>query len=49
MRGLQARLDDVGLDSLVATTASNTLYLTGIENPSLEIFPHSAQAYVVIT
>lgn len=46
---LKARLDEDGLDGLVATTASNNLYLTGIENTSLELFPHTAQAYTVIT
>lgn len=46
---LQAKLDEEGLDGLVATTYENLIYLTGVESVGLAMFPHSAQAYVVIT
>jgi Xaa-Pro aminopeptidase len=46
---LGARMDELGLDGLVATTAENVYYLTGIASVSLEIFPHSGQCYAVVT
>lgn len=46
---LQAKLDEEGLDGLVATTFENLFYLTSIQSVGLSIFPHSAQAYAVVT
>jgi Xaa-Pro aminopeptidase len=46
---LQMKLDQEGLDGLVATTFENVLYFTGIESVGLFIFPHTAQAYAIIT
>jgi Xaa-Pro dipeptidase len=46
---LQSKLDSEGLDGLVATTYENLLYLTDIESVGLFMFPHSAQAYAVVT
>lgn len=46
---LQAKLDQEGLDGIVATTFENILYFTGIESVGLFIFPHTAQAYAVVT
>jgi len=46
---LQAKLDQEGLDGLVATTYVNLLYLTDIESVGLFMFPHAAQAYAVVT
>lgn len=46
---LQAKLDDEGIDGLVATTFENVLYFTGIESVGLFIFPHTAQAYAIVT
>ena len=46
---VQAKLDEHGLDGLVVTTYENLVYFTGIESVGLSMFPHSAQAYAVIT
>ncbi|MEJ3750902.1 Xaa-Pro peptidase family protein [Actinomycetes bacterium KLBMP 9797] len=46
---LARRMDELGLDGLVATTAENVYYLTGIASVGLEIFPHSGQCYAVVT
>jgi Xaa-Pro dipeptidase len=46
---LQAKLDQEGLDGLVAATAENVFYLTGIQSVGLGMFPRSAQAYAIIT
>ncbi|MFE0592830.1 M24 family metallopeptidase [Micromonospora echinospora] len=42
-------MDEQGLDGLVATTIENVYYLTGIAAVGLEIFPHTGQAYAVVT
>jgi Xaa-Pro dipeptidase len=46
---LGRRMDELGLDAIVATTAENVYYLTGIASVGLEIWPHSAQCYAVVT
>ncbi len=46
---LQMKLDSEGLDGVVATTFENVLYFTGIESVGLFIFPHTAQAYAIVT
>jgi Xaa-Pro aminopeptidase len=46
---LGQRMDELGLDGLVATTSENVYYLTGIASVGLEIWPHSAQCYAVVT
>ncbi|WDZ82180.1 M24 family metallopeptidase [Micromonospora cathayae] len=42
-------MDEQGLDGLVATTIENVYYLTGVAAVGLEIFPHTGQAYAVVT
>ena len=46
---LTGRMDDLGLDAVVATTYENVYYLTGIPSVGLEVFPHSSQFYVLLT
>jgi len=46
---LGQRMDELRLDALVAATAENVYYLTGIPSVGLEIWPHSAQCYAVVT
>lgn len=46
---LQNKLDEEGLDGLVATTHVNFLYLTDVESVGLFMFPQSAQAYAIVT
>lgn len=46
---LAQRMDELGLDGVVATTIENVYYLTGISAVGLEIFPHSGQCYALVT
>ncbi|GAA3702814.1 M24 family metallopeptidase [Nonomuraea antimicrobica] len=46
---LRARMDELGLDAVVATTKENVLYLTGISNVTLDVHPHGGQCYVLVT
>lgn len=46
---LTARMDELGLDAVVATTYENVRYLTGVSSVALEVFPHSGQFYAVVT
>lgn len=46
---LQRKMDDEGLDGLVATTLGNVFYLTGIISDGLQLFPYEHQSYAVIT
>lgn len=46
---LQSKLDQEGLDGLVATTFVNVLYLTDIESVGLFMFPQTSQAYAIVT
>ncbi|HVK20740.1 MAG TPA: Xaa-Pro peptidase family protein [Actinokineospora sp.] len=46
---LARRMDELGLDGIVATTAENVYYLTGVASVSHEIFPHSGQCFAVVT
>ena len=49
IKRLQDKLDQEGLDGLVATTSENLFYLTGIQSVGLSMFPRSSQAYAIIT
>jgi Xaa-Pro dipeptidase len=46
---LQRKMDEEGLDGLVATTIGNVLYFTGIESDGLRLFPYEHQSYAVVT
>ncbi len=46
---LLAKLDEEGLDGLVATTQPNVLYFAGFSSLALSGFPYDAQCYAVIT
>ncbi|MFC3997667.1 M24 family metallopeptidase [Nocardiopsis sediminis] len=46
---LGRRMDELGLDGLVATTPENIHYLTGVSSVSLEIFPYTGSAFAVVT
>jgi Xaa-Pro dipeptidase len=46
---LGQRMDQLGLDAIVATTQENVFYLTGISSVALEMFPHSGQCYAVVS
>lgn len=46
---LKKKMDDEGLDGLVATTLPNTYYFTGFQSLSLTIFPYEGQCYAIIT
>jgi Xaa-Pro aminopeptidase len=46
---LHAAMDDAGLDGIVAATAENVFYFTGIASVALRMFPHDGQCYAVIT
>ena len=46
---LQRKMDEEGLDGIVATTLANVFYLTGVLSDGLELFPYEHQSYAVIT
>ena len=46
---LQAKMDELGLDGLVATTLPNVHYLSGFSSLALSGFPYEGQCYSVIT
>jgi Xaa-Pro aminopeptidase len=46
---LQARMDEEGLDGLVATTLPNVLYFADFYSIALAGFPYDGQCYAVIT
>ena len=46
---LQKKMDEEGLDGLVATTLGNVFYFTGIISDGLQLFPYDHQSYAVIT
>lgn len=46
---LQRKMDEQGLDGLVATTLGNVYYFTGIDSDGLRLFPYDHQSYAVIT
>lgn len=46
---LLAKMDEDGLDGLVATTQPNVLYFAGFSSLALSGFPYDAQVYAVIT
>jgi len=46
---LAARMDEIGIDAIVATTQENVYYLTGIPSVALEMFPHTGQCFAVAT
>lgn len=43
------KMDDEGLDGLVAATLPNTYYFTGFQSLSLTMFPYEGQCYAIIT
>lgn len=48
-RRLARHLDEAGLDALVATSAENVLYLTGISSVGGQNHPYSSRALAVVT
>jgi len=42
-------MDREGLDGLIATSAANLFYFSGLWNPSLFLFPYDSQNYLIIT
>jgi Xaa-Pro dipeptidase len=46
---LQARMDEEGLDGIVATTLPNVHYFAGFWSLALSGFPYEGQCYVVVT
>ena len=46
---LQKRMDEEGLDGIVATTLANVFYFTGVLSDGLQLFPYEHQSYAVIT
>ncbi|MEV2275925.1 Xaa-Pro peptidase family protein [Nocardiopsis sp. NPDC049922] len=46
---LARRMDEQGVDVLVATTLENVHYLTGVASVTLEIFPHTGACFAVVT
>lgn len=46
---LGARMDERGLDALIATTLENVHYLTGIESQPLRTHPHGGRACAIVT
>ena len=46
---LQAKMDEQGLDGLVATSLPNVQYIAGFWSPELADFPYSGQVYALIT
>jgi Xaa-Pro aminopeptidase len=46
---LQRKMDEAGLDGIVATTLGNVFYLTGVLSDGLQLFPYEHQSYAVIT
>ncbi|MEV0381355.1 Xaa-Pro peptidase family protein [Nonomuraea sp. NPDC050643] len=46
---LRRRMDELGLDAVVATTKENVCYLTGITNVTLSVHPHGGQCYALVT
>lgn len=46
---LQRKMDEQGLDGLVATTLGNVFYFTGVHSDGLRLFPYEHQSYAVIT
>ncbi|MCC6146224.1 MAG: aminopeptidase P family protein [Anaerolineaceae bacterium] len=46
---LQRKMDEQGLDGLVATTLGNVYYFTGVNSDGLRLFPYEHQAYAVVT
>jgi Xaa-Pro dipeptidase len=46
---VQKRMDEEGLDGLVATTLGNVFYFTGVVSDGLRLWQYDHQAYAVIT
>lgn len=46
---LVCRMDELGLDGVVASSKENVHYLTGVQSVSLEILPYDGQCYAVVT
>ncbi|MDD5367849.1 MAG: Xaa-Pro peptidase family protein [Anaerolineaceae bacterium] len=46
---LKQKMDENGLDGLVATTLGNVYYLTGVYSDGLKLYPYEHQSYAVIT
>ena len=46
---LTQKMNEVGLDAIVATTLENVHYLTGVYNVTLQMFPHGGQCYAIVT
>ena len=44
---LARRMDEMGVDAIVATTLENVRYLTGVSSVTLEIFPHTGECFAV--
>ncbi|WP_211225547.1 M24 family metallopeptidase [Amycolatopsis nigrescens] len=49
MNRIARRMDELGLDAIVATTFENVFYLTGIASVTMEVVPHVGQCYAVLT
>jgi len=48
LRRLAQKMDDAQLAGVVASTAENIRYFTGIDSVPLEMFPHTGQSFVVL-
>lgn len=46
---LVRRMDQLGVDAVVATTAENVRYLSDVPSIALDLFPHTGQFYAVVT
>lgn len=46
---LRARMVELDVDAVVATTRENVFYLTGVSNVSQSVLPHGGQCYAVVT
>jgi Xaa-Pro dipeptidase len=46
---VKQKMDQQGLDGLVATTLGNVFYLTGVYSDGLKLYPYEHQSYAVIT
>ena len=46
---IKQKMDQQGLDGLVATTLGNVFYLTGVYSDGLKLYPYEHQSYAVIT
>ncbi len=46
---LTQKMNEQGLDAIVATTLENVHYLTGVYNVTLQMFPHGGQCNAIVT